>query len=151
MRVVRDDLFRRLAAARDEIHARHAEPLTIDELARRAGVSRFHFVRLFRDLYGAPPHAYLQRVRLDRAKALLATDRPVTDVCFEVGFSSLGSFSTLFAERVGCPPGAWRRRFVQVARVPGRPELAPLIVPWCFVRRFGGSARTEKSAGGGAG
>jgi AraC-like DNA-binding protein len=135
-RPIHDDVFRRLCRARDHLHARHAEPVALAELARVAGLSRFHFLRLFRDAFGATPHEYLTRVRLERAKSLLAAEeRSVTDVCFDVGFSSLGSFSALFAERVGCPPSAWRRHFWQVAR---RPDgIAPLVIPWCFFRNFG--------------
>jgi AraC-like DNA-binding protein len=135
-RLVADDTFRRLCRARDFVHAHHAEPVTLAEIARVAGVSRYHFLRLFRDAFGATPHEYLTRVRLGRAKSLLAADHhSVTDVCMGVGFSSLGSFSTLFAERFGCPPSAWRRHFWQVA---WRPDgIMPLTVPWCFATGYG--------------
>jgi len=76
-------------------------------------------VRVFRRAFGTTPHQYLIRVRIEEAKARLASDRgSVTDVCLEVGFSSLGSFSALFAERVGCPPSAWRRRMWGVRQLP---------------------------------
>jgi AraC-like DNA-binding protein len=135
-RLVPDDTFRRLCRARDFLHDCHAEPVRLDDLARRAGVSRYHFLRLFRDAFGATPHQYLTQVRLGRAKELLAADNhSVTDVCLGVGFSSLGSFSTLFAERFGCSPSAWRKHFWQVA---WRPDgIAPLTVPWCFLQQFG--------------
>ncbi|HVK76726.1 MAG TPA: AraC family transcriptional regulator [Kofleriaceae bacterium] len=130
-----DDAFRRLVRVRDWLHAHAAEPVGLDELARRAGMSRFHFVRRWRDAFGVTPHQDLTRMRLDRAKALLAADAArVTDVCLEVGFTSLGSFSALFAERIGCPPGAWRRRYWQVARAATRGP-AELLIPWCFVQR----------------
>ena len=134
--LVADDLFRRLCRARDFLHEYHAERLGLDELAGQAGLSRYHFLRRFRDAFGATPHEYLTRVRLGRAKALLAAEgHSVTDVCLDVGFSSLGSFSTLFAERFGCPPSAWRRHFWQVARGPD--GIAPLHVPWCFASLYG--------------
>jgi AraC-like DNA-binding protein len=135
-RVVPDDVFRRLCRARDYLHDRHAEAVSLDDLARQAGVSRYHFLRLFRDTFGATPHQYLTRVRLQRAKSLLAGDsHSVTDVCMDVGFSSLGSFSTLFAERFGCPPSAWRRHFWQVAWQPE--PIVSLVIPWCFVNHYG--------------
>jgi AraC-like DNA-binding protein len=135
-RLVADDIFRRLCRARDVMHAQHAERLTLAGLAREAGVSRYHFLRLFRDAFGATPHEYLTRVRLGRAKKLLAGDsHSVTDVCLDVGFSSLGSFSTLFAERFGCPPSAWRRHFWQVAWSPE--GVLPLTIPWCFATGYG--------------
>jgi len=136
-RLVPDDTFRRLCRARDFLHDRHAEPLGLADLARQAGLSRFHFLRLFRDAFGVTPHEYLTRVRLGRAKTLLAVDHhSVTEVCFDVGFSSLGSFSTLFAERFGCPPSAWRKRFWRVAWTPD--ASFSLVVPGCFFDRYGG-------------
>ena len=70
---------------------------------------------------------------IERAKVLLASDAAsITDVCLEVGYSSLGSFSTLFAERAGCPPSAWRRRYVQVASAVH--DHAAFMIPWCYAR-----------------
>ncbi len=119
------------------MHEHRAEPLALPALAREASLSRYHFLRLFHRAFGETPHQYLIRLRLEQAKALLAADRAsVTDVCFEVGFSSLGSFSTLFAERVGCPPSAWRRR---VWRIQAHPYgLARLGIPCCFWRQHTG-------------
>lgn len=134
--LVADDLFRRLCRARDYLHAHAGEPIGLDDLAGQAALSRYHFLRRFRDAFGVTPHEYLTRERLRRAKLLLAAGRcSVTDVCFDVGFASLGSFSTLFAGRFGCPPSAWRRRFWQVAERPS--DRAMLCVPWCFAAHFG--------------
>lgn len=84
---------------------------TIDELAREVHVSPFHFNRQFLAVFGVTPHQYRIQVRLDRAKQMLAKgDRSVTEVCMDVGFSSLGSFSTLFSRRFGETPSAYRRR-----------------------------------------
>ena len=132
MKVLHDDVFRRLCRARDLVHERSAEPLTVARLARAAGVSRYHFLRLFRDAFGETPHQYLMDVRLERARKLLAADAAsVTDVCLEVGFSSLGSFSTLFARRVGAPPSAFRRRLHHFAFGAQR-----VYVPHCYVDAF---------------
>ena len=134
-----DDVFRRLCRARSFLHEHHAEPLTIARLAREAGISRFHFLRLYRRAFGVTPRAHLTEVRIQRAKALLAAETAsVTDICFDVGFSSLGSFSTMFAERVGCPPSAWRRRFWQVSAAWERPTA--LVIPSCFWRHYGDAA-----------
>ena len=104
-----------------------------EELARRAGMSRFHFLRRWKEAFGVTPHEDLTRLRITRAKDLLSRDRAsVTGVCFELGFSSLGSFSTLFAERVGCPPSAWRRYYQVTAAIHDRPTL---VIPWCFSYR----------------
>ena len=124
-----DDVFRRLVDVRDWLRQHPGDAPPQDELARRAGLSRFHFVRRWREAFGVTPHQDLTALRIARAKALLLADASVTAVCFEVGFTSLGSFSTLFAERAGCPPSAWRRRFWQVAYDPAA------FIP-CFARHF---------------
>ena len=87
------------------------QPISIRDIAHAADMSPFHFIRQFEAVFGATPHQFRIQTRLDRAKELLAlSDYSVTDVCLEVGFSSLGSFSDLFARRVGAPPSIYRRR-----------------------------------------
>ena len=105
------DSFARLCRARDMLREVHDRPWTIDEVARSAGMSPFHFIRQFTALFGDTPHQFRIRARLDRARHLLAMeDRSVTRVCMDVGCSSLGSFSDLFARRVGMAPSAYQRR-----------------------------------------
>ena len=87
------------------------QPLTLDALAARAYLSRYHFIRLFRRRYFETPHRYLTRKRLEKAKELLAdSSLSVTDICFDVGFESIGSFSTLFHKSVGWTPSIYRAR-----------------------------------------
>src|SRR3954465_9897497 len=89
---------------------RYAEPLDIPTLARIAHVSEAHFIRTFRATFGEPPHRYLQRRRVERAMFLLrATKESVTDICLDVGFASLGTFSRTFAAIVGVSPTEYRR------------------------------------------
>ncbi|HEY6332118.1 MAG TPA: AraC family transcriptional regulator, partial [Blastocatellia bacterium] len=96
-RGVHQDIYRRLCRARAFIDAHYDEPLDLDLIAREACLSRFHFLRLFRTVFKQTPHQYLTERRIRRAKELLAaSNMSVTEVCFEVGFESLGSFSTLF-------------------------------------------------------
>jgi transcriptional regulator GlxA family with amidase domain len=98
----------------------YADGLDIEALAGSVHLSRAHFIRSFREAFGETPHRYLQRRRLERAMALLReTDRPVTDICLDVGFSSLGSFSRTFHEIVGVPPSAYRQRTAPRAAIPG--------------------------------
>jgi len=129
--VLHEDSFARLVRARDAIHARYAEPLSLDHLAREAALSPFHFLRLFRRAFGETPHQYLTRVRIEAAKRLLLADAAVTDVCFEVGFQSLGSFSAVFARRVGAPPSAFRRRIHGFAFGQQR-----AFIPACYLQAF---------------
>lgn len=120
-----EDLNRRMLRARDVMDRSYAEALDISSLASVALVSPAHFIRSFRAVFGETPHRYLQRRRVERAMFLLrATDRSVTDICFEVGFSSLGTFSRTFSAIAGESPTAYRRRG----------PLPP--VPSCFAMRW---------------
>ena len=123
--------FVRLCRARDLLAEIHDHPLGIDAVAREAAMSPFHFIRQFNALFGVTPHQFRMRARLDRAKYLLALGNDsVTDVCLEVGFSSLGSFSDLFARRVGVSPAAYRRRARSLVAVPD--AISKAIFPGCL-------------------
>jgi AraC-like DNA-binding protein len=103
--------LRRLRRARDRMDREYAEPLDVEALARGAYMSAGHFTRQFRLAYGESPYSYLMTRRIERAMALLRNgDLSVTEVCFEVGCSSLGTFSTRFTELVGVPPSVYRRQ-----------------------------------------
>lgn len=107
--------------ARDVMDRSYAQPLDVPALARIAHVSPAHFTRTFRAVFGETPHRYLQRRRVERAMFLLReTDRRVTDICFEVGFGSLGTFSRTFRDIVGRSPREYRREAVAAG------------VPTCF-------------------
>lgn len=100
-----------LRRARDQMDREYARPLDVTALARTALMSAGHFSRSFRDAFGETPYGYLMTRRIERAKALLRRgDLSVTDVCFEVGCSSLGSFSSKFSELVGESPSVYRAR-----------------------------------------
>jgi AraC-like DNA-binding protein len=101
----------RLRRVRDRIDREYAQPLDVEALARGAHMSAGHLSREFRLAYGEPPYAYLMTRRIERAMALLRRgDLSVTDVCFAVGCSSLGTFSTRFSELVGMSPSAYRQQ-----------------------------------------
>ena len=100
----------RLRRVRDRIDRDYAQPLDVEALARGVHVSAGHLSRQFRLAYGESPYAYLMTRRIERAMALLRRgDLSVTEVCFAVGCSSLGTFSTRFTELVGLAPSAYRR------------------------------------------
>jgi AraC-like DNA-binding protein len=114
------ELARHLLRARDLATASYAEPLDVAALAARAHVSPTHFARSFREAYGSTPHQFLLGKRIERAAFLLReTDRPVTDICFDVGFASLGTFSATFKRLLGVTPSAYRA------------GSEPLAVPSC--------------------
>jgi AraC-like DNA-binding protein len=109
----------RLRRVRDRIDRDYAQPLDVEALARGVYMSAGHLSRQFRLAYGESPYSYLMTRRIERAMALLRRgDLSVTEVCFAVGCSSLGTFSTRFAELVGMPPGAYRRQAAVSAGIP---------------------------------
>jgi AraC-like DNA-binding protein len=129
--LLRHEGFRRLCRARDLLVDSDAPSLSIEDLAREAQISPFHFIRQFEALFGMTPHQYRIAARLDLAKRLLGGGQhSVTDVCMEVGFSSLGSFSALFTSRVGEAPSAYRRRVRAMIQVPG--DLSRELTPGCL-------------------
>jgi len=104
-----EDLNRRLLRARDAMDRAYAEPLDVRTVASVAYVSEAHFIRSFRAAFGETPHRYLQRRRVERSMFLLReTDRSITDICFDVGFMSLGTFSRTFREIIGETPSSYR-------------------------------------------
>jgi AraC-like DNA-binding protein len=106
----------RMRRVRDRIDREYAQPLDVEALARGVHMSAGHLSREFRIAYGESPYGYLMTRRIERAMALLRRgDLSVTDVCFEVGCSSLGTFSTRFAELVGMPPSTYRQRAAHAA------------------------------------
>jgi AraC-like DNA-binding protein len=118
---------RRMLRARDAMDRTYAEPLDVPALARIAHVSEAHFIRTFRATFGETPHRYLQRRRVERSMFLLReTGRSITDICLDVGFESLGTFSRTFRGIVGESPSAYRERAARTRR-PGTPG-----VPTCF-------------------
>jgi AraC-like DNA-binding protein len=125
-----------LRRVRDRIDREYAQPLDVEALARGVHMSAGHLSREFRAAFGEPPYAYLMTRRIERAMALLRRgDLSVTDVCFAVGCSSLGTFSTRFTELVGEPPSSYRRR-----HVPDRAEL-----PSCVTKQVTRPVRNQEA------
>ena len=121
---------RHLQRAKDLADSRYFEPLSVDDMAAAAGLSRAHFSREFRRTFGESPHAYLLTRRLERAAALLRnTDRGVAEICLDVGLRSVGSFTTSFSRAFGASPTAYRAKFP--------PAAAFAVVPACIVRAYG--------------
>src|SRR4029077_13305373 len=129
---------RRLLRARDAMDRAYAEPLDVRAVAAVAHISEAHFIRSFHTVFGETPHRYLQRRRVERSMFLLReTDRSITDICFDVGFMSLGTFSRTFREIIGETPSAYRAG--------NGPMVAPNCVQmWAMRPRVGaGEAKTH--------
>jgi AraC-like DNA-binding protein len=137
------DTFSRLCRARDLLREVADRPLTLEEVAREAAMSHFHFIRQFTALFGTTPHQYRIQTRIDRAKYRLAIgNESVTDICMDLGGSSLGSFSALFAQRAGVSPLQYRRRARSLIVVPGLPP--PALFPGCLSLMSAAFATLEK-------
>jgi AraC-like DNA-binding protein len=134
-----EEFNRRLLRARDAMDRAYAEPLNIRAVAAMAHVSEAHFIRSFKAVFGETPHRYLQRRRVERSMFLLReTDRSVTEVCFDIGFSSLGTFSRTFKEIVGETPSAYRRG--------NGPIIAPHCVQMAHMRPRDAAATTGQAS-----
>lgn len=132
---VDEDVYRRLWRARRFIDACYDRPLDLECISSEACFSRYHFIRLFKQAFHRTPHQYLVEKRIERAKELLASSRlSVTDVCFEVGFQSLGSFSTLFQKRTGSSPLIYRNLLSACEKAS---KTCSPWVPFCFEMMYG--------------
>lgn len=125
------DIYERMAAAKSFIDANYTKPVRLNQVAASAALSRFHFHRIFRDIYKKTPHRYLTEKRLGKAKDLLAANTPVATVCTELGFESVGSFSVWFKKEIGFAPQyfrneAYRRKCAQHTE----PRI---VIPHCFL------------------
>ena len=134
-----ENLNRRVLRARDAMDRAYAEPLDVRAVAAVAHISPAHFSRCFRSIFGETPHRYLQRRRVERSMFLLReTDRTVTDICFDVGFTSLGTFSRTFRAIIGETPSAYR--------LGHGPVVAPHCVQLAALRPRSASAAREDRA-----
>src|SRR5215212_8772647 len=123
--------YRSLTQAREFMRHAYRHPVSLPDVAAHANLSPYHFLRVYRQAYGETPHEFLTRLRIERAKTLLAKgSHNVTEACFAVGFTSLGSFSTLFAYRVGLSPSEYRRYARSTISIPSAGRS--LFVPSCF-------------------
>jgi AraC-like DNA-binding protein len=128
------DIYQRIVAAKVYIDDNYQDSIDLEQISKQAFLSRFHFHRLFRQVYKRTPHQYLTQKRLDKAKDLLSENKPVTDVCNEVGFESIGSFSVLFKKEIGFAPQyyrnmAYKKKMEQLAQ----PKKA---IPHCFIDSY---------------
>ncbi|HLG41271.1 MAG TPA: AraC family transcriptional regulator [Chitinophagaceae bacterium] len=128
------DIYQRIATAKIYIDDNYHEPIDLDLISQQAFLSRFHFHRLFRQIYRRTPHQYLTRKRLEKAKDLLAENKLVTDVCNEVGFESIGSFGVLFKKEIGFAPQyyrnmAYKKKLEQL-------EQPKKVIPHCFIESY---------------
>jgi AraC-like DNA-binding protein len=128
------DIYQRIAAAKMYIDENFHESIDLEEISQQAFFSRFHFHRLFTKIYRRTPHQYLTRKRIEKAKDMLAENKPVTDVCNEVGFESLGSFSVLFKKEIGFAPQYYRN--MAWLKKQKQKEQPKSFIPHCFIEQY---------------
>jgi AraC-like DNA-binding protein len=138
---VHPQTYKNLAHARDFMRDAYQRPINLPEISAQANLYPYHFQRVYRRTFQETPHEFLTRLRIERAKTLLARgSHNVTEACFEVGFSSLGSFSTLFTHRVGMSPSEYRRYVRSGIAVPR--TVRPLFIPTCYFTMLCGATET---------
>ena len=129
--------YQRIIAAKLFMDENYHEPLHLEHIAQRAFMSRYHFHRVFSSIYRKTPHQYLTLKRIERAKDLLAENRQVTEVCSEVGFESLGTFSVLFKKEIGFAPQYYRN--MAYRKKLKAKENPASVIPHCFLTFTGQS------------
>jgi AraC-like DNA-binding protein len=128
-------LYKRIVQAKLFIDSNYAEKIDLENISDEAYFSKFHFIRLFKKIYGKTPHRYLTFVRMEKATQLLRTGKPPSEVCYAVGFESLSSFGSLFKRIVGVPPSTFfeeqQQMKIQILQTPLK------FIPACFIYQSG--------------
>ncbi len=132
--ILHADTYKRIVAAKIYIDDNYYESIDLDEISQKAFLSKFHFHRLFRKVYRFTPHQYVTKKRLERAKNLLAENKPVTEVCNEVGFESIGTFSILFKKEIGFAPQYYRN--MAYKKKTEQLEQPRKAIPHCFIEQY---------------
>ena len=128
------DIYQRIATAKIFIDENYYESIGLEEISQQAFLSRFHFHRLFTKIYRSTPHRYLTQKRIEKAKQLLAENKAINDVCSEVGFESIGSFSTLFKKEIGFAPTLYRNMaWLKKKKKKKQPQK---FIPHCFIESY---------------
>lgn len=136
-------LYKRVVQAKLFIERNYSEKIDLDNIADEACFSKFHFIRLFKRIYGKTPHQCLIAVRIEKAMQLLREDTSVTDACFAVGFESVGSFSSLFRRVVGMTPSEY---LLKQRRIRHEMATAPLrFIPGCHVENHPKKSNFEEA------
>ena len=127
--------YSRLVKAKMFIDEHYADPIDLNNIADEAYFSKFHFIRMFKNIYRKTPHQYLTSVRIEKSMELLATDHSVADACYAVGFESIASFSSLFKRITGITPSAYSLKQQQLST--NRKRMPLSFIPGCFAEKNG--------------
>ncbi len=134
-------LYKRVVQAKLFIDRHYAEQIDLGSIAHEAFFSKFHFIRVFKSIYGETPRHYLRRVRIEQAKLLLQQNRSVTDVCYSIGFDSVTSFADLFKKITGNSPSFYREQYrIRINNINAQPLR---FIPGCFANQNGWSKKSN--------
>jgi AraC-like DNA-binding protein len=128
-------LYKRIVQAKLFIDRNYADSIDLDNISDEAYFSKFHFIRLFKNIYGKTPHQYLTAVRIEKASQLLKNAKPVSEVCYAVGFESLSAFGSLFKRTVGISPSVFLEKQQQMKMQILREPLK--FIPACYIYQHG--------------
>ena len=128
-------LYRRIVQAKLFIDSNYPDNINLNDIADEAYFSKFHFIRLFKSTYGKTPHQYLTSVRIEKAKLLLQTNIPISDVCFAIGFDSISSFTGLFKKITKMTPSVYQKK--ELKRKDEIKEQPLKFIPNCFAEKKG--------------
>jgi AraC-like DNA-binding protein len=138
------DVYKKIVTAKLYIDGNFTEAIDLERLSREACLSRYHFHRLFTRIYRVTPHQYLTRKRIEQARKCLAgNELSITEICNEVGFESIGSFSTLFKKEIGHAPTHYRTRAWE--RQQQTLEQPRSFIPHCFIENYGADPAVTNS------
>jgi AraC-like DNA-binding protein len=129
------EIYQRIATAKIFIDENYHAAIDLDKISQQAFLSRYHFHRLFTKIYRRTPHQYLTQKRLNKAKDLLSENKAITDVCNEVGFESIGSFSVLFKKEIGFAPTYYRN--IAWLKKQQQKQKPKKFIPHCFIESYG--------------
>jgi len=130
-----NDIYQRIVTAKIFIDENYDESIGLEEISQQAFLSRFHFHRLFTQIYRSTPHRYLTQRRIEKAKELLAENKAINEVCNKVGFESLGSFSALFKKEIGFAPTHYRN--IAWLKKQEQKKQPKKFIPHCFIETHG--------------
>jgi AraC-like DNA-binding protein len=131
---IAEELYERIVAAKVFIDENYHVAINLDDISQKAFLSRYHFHRLFSQVYKKTPHQYLTLKRIEKAKDLLSENKQVTDVCNQIGFESLGSFSVLFKKEIGFAPTYYRNMaWLKKQKTKEQPKA---FIPHCFIESY---------------
>jgi len=134
-------LYKRIVHAKLFIDSKYSHSIDLNNIADEAFFSKFHFIRLFKKIYGKTPHQYMTVVRIEKAKQLLQTKISISEVCYSVGFGSISSFTGLFKKAVGLTPSAWQ---LQQQKIKEATLASPLnFIPNCFAEKKGWTKKSN--------